>query len=62
MFWRSREKSNEFLHEVLVEVEYLRRLHGLDAARVAAEKAARPNLRTLRRKVLTAAAERLRHG
>lgn len=45
-----------------LEVEYLRRLHGVDAARIATEKAARPHIRTLRRKVLEIAAQRLKRG
>ena len=62
MFWNWRANREAFEREVIVEVEYLRRLHGEEAARVAREKAARPGQRTLRRKVLEAAAARLEHG
>lgn len=59
MFDRLFARRDEFEREVRMEVEYLLRLHGADAARVARERAARPNLRTVRRKVLEAAAMRL---
>jgi hypothetical protein len=49
----------DFDREVEIEVQYLRRLHGEQAAQVAREKAVRPNQRTMRRKVLEAAAARL---
>jgi len=55
------KKTNEtwFEHEVLLEMEFLRKLHGDDAARVADEKAARPENRTRRRRVLEEVARRL---
>lgn len=58
--WRIR--NDDFEREVRLEVDYLRRLYGVDAARIASEKAARPNIRSLRRKVLEAAAVRLAKG
>lgn len=54
---KSRQAS--FEREVRIEIELLRKLHGDDAARVAAEKAARPTNRTARRKVLEEAVRRL---
>ncbi len=45
--------------EIRIEMEYLTKLHGDDAARIALEKAARPKLRTVRRRVLEATARRL---
>ena len=52
-------RRESFEREVRIEVELLRKIHGDDAARVAAEKAVRPTNRTARRKVLEAAAKRL---
>lgn len=52
-------RKEQFEREVRVELEFLRKLHGEDAARIAAEKAARPTNRTARRKVLREAARRL---
>ena len=54
---RSRRES--FEREVKIEMEFLRTLHGEEAPRVAAEKAARPTNRTTRRKVLEEATRRL---
>lgn len=51
--------NESFNREVAVEVDYLTKLHGEDALRVAREKAARPNIRSARRKVLEAAVRRL---
>lgn|GEM_PF-6862057 len=51
--------KGDFHRDVAVEMDYLTRLHGDDALRVAREKAARPNIRTARRKILEAAAQRL---
>lgn len=51
-----------FEREVRIEIELLRKLHGDDAARVAAEKAARPTNRTARRKVLEETVRRLTDG
>lgn len=45
--------------EIRIEMEYLTKLHGDDASRIALEKAGRPNQRTMRRRVLAAAARRL---
>ena len=55
--WQRRTKI--FWHEVRTEVELLKKFHGDDAARIAAEKAARPTNRTFRRKVLEEAARQL---
>lgn len=57
---KSRRES--FEREVKIEMEFLRKLHGDEAARVAVEKAARPTNRTTRRKVLEEAARRLQAG
>lgn len=51
--------SETFHREVAVEVDYLTKLHGEDALRVAREKAARPNIRSARRKILEAVVRRL---
>ncbi|MES2036080.1 MAG: hypothetical protein V4466_18080 [Pseudomonadota bacterium] len=51
--------SEDFHREVVVEVQYLTKLHGDDALRIAREKADRPDLRTQRRKVLEAAVRKL---
>lgn len=58
MFGSSRG-SDDFQREVVVEVQYLTKLHGEDALRIAREKADRPELRTQRRKVLEAAVRQL---
>ncbi|MCF8506452.1 MAG: hypothetical protein K9G59_16195 [Caulobacter sp.] len=55
--WNTRRET--FEREVRIEVEFLRKLHGDDALRVAREKAARPTNRTARRKVLEETARRL---
>lgn len=53
-------KTNEELaREVHVEINYLTKLYGDDAGRVALEKAQRPRLRTIRRRVLQEAARQL---
>lgn len=54
---KAREKT--FEHEVLLEMEFLRKLHGDEAADIAAHKAVRPQNRTHRRKVLEEVARRL---
>lgn len=54
-----RTRREAFEREVRIELELLRKLHGDDAARVAAEKAARPTNRTARRKVLEETVKRL---
>lgn len=59
VFGRLLSRRDEFEREVRIEIEYLRRLHGSEAAKIAREKAARPRLRSTRRKVLEAAASRL---
>lgn len=51
-----------FRREVATEIEYLSKLHGADALKVAREKAARSNLRTSRRKVLEATVRCLEQG
>lgn len=51
--------NENFKRDVTVELEYLTKVHGEDALRVAREKAARPNLRTARRKILEAVVRRL---
>lgn len=48
-----------FEREVRMEVEYLTKVYGDDALRIAGEKAARPSNRTGRRKVLDEACRRL---
>lgn len=58
MFGRN-GSSGDFARDVAIEVEYLKNLHGERALTVAREKAARPEIRTHRRKVLNAAVERL---
>lgn len=58
MFGR-KARQESFEREVRIEIELLSKLHGDQAARVAAEKAARPTNRTTRRKVLEEAARRL---
>lgn len=55
--WNTRRET--FEREVRIEVEFLRKLHGDDALRVAREKAARPTNRTARRKELEETARRL---
>ena len=54
---KAREKTIE--HEVLLEMEFLRKLHGDEAPRIAAGKAVRPENRTHRRLVLEEVARRL---
>ncbi|MDP1736997.1 MAG: hypothetical protein Q8L23_06100 [Caulobacter sp.] len=54
-----RSRQEAFEREVCIEIDLLRKFHGENAARVAAEKAVRPTNRTLRRKVLEEAARRL---
>ena len=54
-----RTRREAFEREVRIELELLRKLYGDDAARVAAEKAARPTNRTARRKVLEETVKRL---
>jgi hypothetical protein len=51
--------SEDLAREVYVEVNYLTKLYGDDAGRIALEKAQRPRLRTLRRRVLQEAARQL---
>src|SRR3990167_3892286 len=51
--------NKDLEREILIEIAYLTELHGDDAHRVAMEKAARPNQRKMRRRVLEAAARRL---
>ncbi len=51
-----------FEREVRVEIEYLTKVYGDDASRVAAEKAARPSNRTQRRKILEEAHRRMTSG
>ncbi len=58
MFGKKTRRAS-FEREVRIETELLQKLHGDEAARVAAEKAARPTNRTARRKVLEEAARRL---
>ncbi len=58
MFGRNGSQG-DFARDVATEVEYLKNLHGEEALAVARQKAARPSLRTRRRKVLNAAVERL---
>lgn len=55
----NRSRREAFEREVKIEMELLQKLHGDDAARVAAEKAARPTNRTARQKVLDEAVRRL---
>lgn len=55
----NRSQRESFEREVKIEMELLQKLHGDEAARVAAEKAVRPTNRTLRRKVLEETARRL---
>lgn len=57
MFGRKTQEA-AFEHEVLLEMEFLRKLHGDDAVRVAGEKAGRPENRTRRRLVLEEVARR----
>jgi hypothetical protein len=54
-----RSRREAFEREVRTEIDLLRKFHGENAARVAAEKAVRPTNRTARRKVLEEAARRL---
>jgi len=54
-----RARRSAFDHEVRIEIEILRKLHGEAAAQVAREKAARPSNRTARRKVLEETARQL---
>ena len=54
---KAREKT--FEHEVLLEMEFLRKRHGDDALVVAQAKVVRPENRTHRRKVLEEVARRL---
>ncbi len=58
MFFNAQQRA-AFEQEVRIEVEFLKKLHGDDPARIAAEKASRPTNRTFRRKVLEEAARRL---
>lgn len=55
----SRSQREDFEREVKIEMELLRKLHGDEALRIAAEKAARPTNRTIRRKVLEETVRRL---
>jgi hypothetical protein len=57
-----RSRREAFEREVRTEIDLLRKFHGENAARVAAEKAVRPTNRTGRRKVLEEAARRLARG
>ena len=54
-----KSRRDSFEREVRIEIELLTKLHGENAPRIAAEKAARPTNRTTRRKVLEEAARRL---
>lgn len=53
------KNGEDLAREVYVEVNYLTKLYGDDAGRIALEKAQRPRLRTLRRRVLQEAARQL---
>ena len=54
---KAREKT--FEHEVLLEIEFLRKRHGEDALLVAQAKVVRPENRTRRRQVLEEVVRRL---
>ena len=58
MFGR-KSRRNVFERDVRIEIELLTKLHGENAAQIAAEKAARPTTRTRRRLVLEEAQRRL---
>lgn len=58
MFGR-KSRRDAFERDVRIEIELLTKLHGENAATVAAEKAARPTNRTKRREVLEEAHRRL---
>lgn len=51
--------NKDLEREIRIEMAYLTELHGDDASRIAMEKAARPNQRKVRRRILEAAARRL---
>ena len=55
----NKPREKVFEHEVLLEMDFLRKLHGDEAASVAADKAVRPSNRTHRRLVLEEVARRL---
>lgn len=57
--WKFGIDRDMLVREVQIEVEYLAKIHGADAVRIATEKAARPHLRSFRRSVLTEAAKEL---
>jgi len=59
MFGRAGQR--DLRREVEVEIVYLTKLHGDAALGVAREKAARPNLRSARRRVLEAVVNQLEH-
>lgn len=58
MFGRNTRRET-FEREVRIEMEILTKLHGEEAAQVAGQKAARPSIRSKRRKVLEETARRL---
>jgi hypothetical protein len=52
-------ESADFDRDVRIEIQYLETLHGAEALNVATVLAARPHLRTWRRKVLKATVREL---
>lgn len=61
MFGR-KKGGRDFDREVAVEIAYLLELHGENAVEAARERAARPRIRTQRRKIIEEAGRRIAAG
>lgn len=59
MLFKPKRKRDDFEREVLLEIAYLRDLHGENALQAAKDRAERPRLGGLRRRVIEEAARRL---
>jgi hypothetical protein len=59
VLFKRKTNRNDFEREVLLEMSYMRDLHGEDAHLIARERAARPRLGGSRRRVIEEAARRL---
>lgn len=59
MWPRFGKAASDFEREVKIELDYLKKVHGADALRVALEKSRRPGQRTFRRHVLDEVVKRL---
>lgn len=59
MLFKPKKNRDDFEREVLLEMAYVRDLHGENAHQVAKERAERPRLGGSRRRVIEEAARRL---